>query len=134
MTKRATFVSRVRLHAALCSAAILVSACGGSADTMGEQQMLSAQTIASPADVATGATSGVTGTASAVDTAPNDPAATDAAVEVAEATRAATYAAAASTSRETSHVNTTAPAANFELSGYQSTDAAPAAGTVQAPR
>lgn len=134
MTKRAPFVSRVRLHAALCSAAILVSACGGSADTMGEQQMLSTQTIASPADVSTGAAPGATGFASTVDMAQTEPAATTPTAPVPEATPAATYPAAAGTNSETAHANTTAPAANFELSGYQSTEAAPATDAVQAPR
>ncbi len=134
MTKRATFVSRVRLHAALYSAAILVSACGGSADTMGEQQILSAQTIASPASVTTGAAPGVTGIASAADTAQTEPAAAAVAAPAPEATPAATYPATAGNSTETSQANTTAPAANFELSGYRSTEAAPAADAVQAPR
>lgn len=134
MTKRATFVFRVRLHAALCSAAVLVSACGGSAETMGEQQVLSAQTVASPADVATGAAPGVTGIASAVDTARTEPGAAAVAAPAPEATPAASYPAAAGNSSETSQANTTAPAASFELSGYQSTEAAPAADAVQALR
>lgn len=137
MTKRATFVSRVRLHAALCSAAILVSACGGSADTMGGQQMLSGQTVANPGDVAAkaapGTAPGVAVSANAIDTAQSEPAAIAAAAPAPEAMPAATYPAVAGNTGDTSHAQTAVPAANFDLSGYQSSDAAPAADASQMP-
>lgn len=145
MKKRAILVSRVRRHAALCSAAILVSACGGSADTTGDQQpMLSAQTIAGRAGVAAGAASGPA-PATAPGVAETSDANVMAAVEPAPAVSAApapvlhdavpgaTYPAAGNSS-DTPNASTATSVAAVELSGYQSSAAAPAADTVQAPR
>lgn len=65
MKTRATFASRIRLQAVLCSAAILLSACGGGADNTDGQQILAADIVASPA---AGAANMVAGTV----TAPTD--------------------------------------------------------------
>jgi len=67
MKKRVTFASQVRHHAALCSAAFLLSACGGTTDTMGNGPALAAETVAAP--VQAGAASAPVNAVPAVDTA-----------------------------------------------------------------
>jgi hypothetical protein len=136
------FASRIRLHAVLYGAAVLLSACGGAADDRKGQQLLAADTVASPVagatntapgDVAALTDASVNGagtmapvTASHTDTgaAAPEPAAPVAAPAVSADTSVAANPAAASG----------APAANFDLSGYQPADPAAGAEAVQAPQ
>jgi hypothetical protein len=142
MKTRATFASRIRLHAVLCSAAILLSACGGAADTSNGQQVLAADIVISP-------TAGAAGTAPANVAAPgagavsSESAPAPVAVSQAEinatAPELATPVAAPAVNGDASvaanpAAASTAPAANFDLSGYQPADPAAGANSAQAPQ
>lgn len=142
MKTRAPFASRVRLHVVLYGAAVLLSACGGAADDRNGQQVLAADTVASPvagatnpapADVAApnhasvnsaGAPAPVAVSQTDTGAAAPEPAAPVAAPAVSAGTGVAANPATASG----------APAANFDLSGYQPADAAAGAGAAQAPQ
>lgn len=133
MKKRATFASQVRLHAVLCGAAIFLSACGGTADTMGDNRALAADTTAVP--VQAGAGNAPVNAVPAFDTAVASAAAPVAAAVTSTETFAPTEpaaseqpanasAAGAADMTATAAAAPATPAANFDLSGYQSTDAA----------
>ena len=142
MKTRAPFASRIRLHAVLYGAAVLLSACGGAADDRNGQQVLAADTVASPVvgatNTAPGAVAALTDasvngagtmapvTASQTDTgtAAPEPAPPVAAPAVSADTGVAANPAAASG----------APAANFDLSGYQPADPVAGAEAAQAPQ
>lgn len=136
MKKRVTFASQVRRHAALCSAAFLLSACGGTTDTMGNGPAMAAETVAAP--VQAGAASVPVNAVPAVDTAVAVEAAPTVAAAPSNQTFASTEPAASEQSVNTTPASTTGAAtatANFDMSGYQSTDSAPDAGqSAQAPQ
>lgn len=141
-----TFASQVRLHAVLCSAAVLLSACGGGADTGNGQQLLAAEVAANPAVMSPAATANVAAQAQTPATADAVPAAAPA-DQAAMNSVSAMSEAASETVEQAASVNaeTTAspaagaipPAANFDLSGYQPAEplsAADAGQAAQAPQ
>ena len=142
MKTRATFASRIRLHAVLCGAAIFLSACGGGADNTGGQQILAAEIVASPA---AGAANMVANTVTAPTGASLNSAGTPAPVAVSQADAGVTAPETAATvaapavNADTSVAATpatasAAPAANFDMSGYQPADPAAGAEADQAPQ